>query len=567
MLLCSLLALGFIALPPHPLPPHPSARVSLGQDYPIRIALHDADRIVESVLDSSLYRVLENDPGFAANWNSPDAKRARIALRFLAGALETDLPGMTRQLLNRTIGLYVDPTAPGRAKDDPRWLAVLDLGDHVVASRWLEVFDQAALLIGATDDAVTEGEVRSINGKEFHATAGRWIVASNDREALDLAREALASQQEPFANDGVARLEFEIDVARLRDDSESKTPSRQGNGLGALLGYGLDAAGRTAERLVGSFELGDEAVTGVVELFHPPLAAEELALEWYTKPSGPTPPAIRPEGFIASLRLDRDFAAFYRARSSWLAEDSENDFVQFDNGMNLFFGGRAFGDEILPALSHGVVLVVARQEFVGQSAPPAIRLPAFTLVFGVDSERLTENEFATAFQNSLAIINLDRAGKGGDSLLAGSQTIEETTIYQARFLPPKKPSDEPLDFRFNYTPALAVTGNHVAIGSAQDGVAGVVKSLGATANPRVARPASTVIDVDLAALGAVLSDNREALIQDRMLKEGEDRAGATRAIDLFLLALSGCGELSAEISLADDRHVLDLKFGLGSKKD
>lgn len=562
MLLCSLLALGFIALPPHP-----AARIALGQEYPIRIALHDADRIVDRVLESSLYRELENDPGFAAKWNSPDAKRGRIALRFLAGALETDLPGMTRRLLDRTIGLYVDPTAPGRAKDDPRWLAVLDLGDDAVAMRWLEVFDQAALLVGATDDALTDGEVRSINGKEFHTTAGRWIVASNDREALELAREALRTQQEPFANDGGARLEFEIDVARLRDDSESKTPSRQGNGIGALLGYGLDAAGRTADRLVGSIELGDDAVSGLVELFHPPLDAEELALDWYTRPTGPTPPALRPEGFIGSLRLDRDFAAFYRARDSWLAEDSENDFVQFDNGMNLFFGGRAFGDEILPALSHGALLVLTRQGFVGQSAPPAIRIPAFTLLFGVDAERLTENEFATAFQNSLAIINLDQAGKGGDSLLAGSHTIDETTIYQARYLPPKKPTGEPLDFRFNFTPALAVARDHVVIGSAQDGVAAVVKSLGAATNPRVARPASTAIDVDLAALGAVLSENREALIQDRMLKEGEDRAAASRAIDLFLLALSGCGDFAAEISLAADRHVLDLRLGFGAKKD
>lgn len=532
---------------------------ALAAEYPIRFALNDGARVVDRVLDSALYARLERDGILGSALGAPDAKRGITALRFLAGALDTDLRGMATKLLDETIAVYLDPTAPGRSEGNPRLLVIADLGDDATAARWLEVFDQAAILVGATDDAITEGEVRSIDGKEFHAAAGRWIVAANDREALELARAALADQDMSLARDGTPRLSFEIDVARLRADRPERDDPRRENGLGALLGFGLEAAAAAATRLEGSIALLDHALAARVELFHPPLDASDPALAWYCAASGEAPPPLRPDGFVASLRVDRDFAAFYRAKDSWLAKESENAFLQFDSGMNLFFGGRSFADEILPALGAGATLLVTRRDFSDLPSAPAIRLPSFTLVAGVDPERLSEPELATAFQNTLAIINLDRAGKGGDSLLAGSSRVGEITLYEARFLPQKRP-EGPLDLRFNFAPALAIANDHLVIGSARDGVAKTVSALAAGDARRAARAALTELEIDLAAAGATLGDNRDALVDDRMLKEGEDRETASRAIDSFLALLAGCGRLNAALALEDDRHALDLSL-------
>lgn len=557
MSLVSIACLAFLAAPPVPgSAVRGSTVTALEAEYPIRIALHDGEGFLDRALDSEIFARIDAHPGVRAALDGPDAKRGLAALRFLAGALETDLRGMARGLLDETVALYLDPTAPGRSKDDPRLLVIVDLGDETRAARWLDVLDQAAILIGATDEAITEGEVRSINGKEFHAASGRWLIASNERAALEAARAALADPSLRLQRDGTPRLNFEVDVSRLRAKDAESAPKRQENGLGALFSYGLDAASRLATRIEGSLELTSGALTSRVEMLHSPLEANDAAFAWYCTVDGASPPTVRPEGFIASLRLDRDFAAFYRAKESWLAEESENAFVQFDSGMNLFFGGRSFGDEILPALGCGALLVVTSRGYADLPAPPAIKLPAFTLLTGVDEERLAEAELATAFQNTLAIVNLDRAGKGGDSLLAGSSRVGETTLYEARFLPPKK-HEGPLDLRFNFSPALALASEHLVIGSAKAGVAAAVAALESAQASRPARAALTEIEIDLAAAGDALAANRDALVDDRMLKEGEDRETAARAIDLFLAVLSGCGELRLALGLESDRHVLD----------
>jgi hypothetical protein len=532
------------------------SRASLAE-YPVRIALVNGGQLVDRWLESESYRALVSHPAWQAKMRERETKQGLGALRFLAGALQTDLPGMTRELFARTVAVYADPET--KIGDAPLLLACVDFGSEENAAKWIEVLDQTLALIAPSDDGINDGEIRSANGHEFHATAGRWMVVGNERAAVEAARAALATETPPLDAAGPPRLAFDVAVDRLREQPESTAPARQENGLGALVAFGLDAAGRLANRLDGAIEFGADAIRGSATLHHESLDAE--LLDWYVAPSGAVPPDIELAGAIASLRMDRAFAEFYRKRDTWLEEASENAFVQFDNGMGLFFGGRSFGDEILPALSQGALLLVNAQDYSHLPVRPQVAFPTFTLVTRVATDTIDADDLGTAFQSALAIVNLDRAGKGGDSLRSGIEELPTGTLYSGRFVPRKDHDGEPLDLRFNFSPALTVAADHLVISSTAAGAKQTAAALGAQTAPRAARPALTELRVALPALGDVLGANRETLITDRMLKEGETRAEAESAIDLFVEFLARCGELRLDLGLTDAGH--ELRFSLG----
>ncbi len=557
----------------------PAQLKSVVASYPVQIVLDNGGGAFDRIAESSLYRALEHSPPWVAAWKKKEAKRGLSALRFLAGALNLDLKGFLRTLIARRVVICVEPPADEKKKGGtPDLLAFVDLRDAATAERWFLVLDQAATLIGATENGISEGKIRSANGSEFHATVGSYLVFANTKSKLEATLAALpetANADEPSrAPDGPPRLSLHLDLSALRKANDKPAAEKHGNGIEALFLHGLDIGINHATTLAASLSLEPAMLRLQAELEHP--ALEESVDHWYRSADADTPPEIWPSGAIASLRLDRRFAEFYRDHERWLAEDSTNDFVQFDNAMNLFFGGRSFADEILPALGQGMLLVVTPQTFSDLYKPPAIRLPAFTLIANVVKGKLKESELATAFQSAVSIINLDRAGKGKTSLLAGRSTEGKVTIYDARFSAPEpgdpKPgesADSPSQtndapaIQYNATPALALTPDQLVIGSAVEGVVAAVRELALHKEPRKSKPATTELRLDLAALAAILDSNREALITDRMLKEGENRASAATWIDLFLTILKGSGDLDALLLATGKGHTLDVGLRIG----
>lgn len=548
----------------------PPARVSslahAGDDalaeHPIHLSLtHGAD-IVDRVLGSALYLHLAKHPSWLAVEKRPETRQGLVGLRFLAGALKTDLPGMLRLALGRRVDLYA---TPGEDGGDGTILIAIDLADADRAHQTFEVLDQTLTLVGAADGTpLADGPVRSVNGKEFHAECGTTIVLGNDRASVEAAVKSLAQRSAPAADEmaqDVPRFHFDLDLAQLRKLADSELlPEIHENGVGALLFHGLAIAINRSTRLSGEFRVEDDEIAIAASLEHP--ALDDPKLEWYLAPSGPVTPRLWPTGTIASLRIDRKLAEFYGHRTDWLAEASENDFVQFDQALSLFFGGRSFGEEILPNFGDGILALVSPQQFESLGKRPSPHFPALTLLTPVAPGKLKDKDLAMFFQNSIAIVNLERAQHGQDSLFVRSEKKHGATVHSARFELPEAEdggsTPEP-EVRFNLSPTLTSAHGQFILGTSEEGVdlaLAALKSLG-DQKGELAQPALTSLAIDAQAAAKELENNRDTLIANRMLDEGEDHAHATQAIDLFLLGLRTLARFEVGITAKQGHFGLD----------
>lgn len=530
--------------------------------HPIHLSLTNGADIVDRVLGSALYDHLSKHPSWLAVEKRPDIRQGLVGLRFLAGALKTDLPGMLRLALGRRVDLYA---TPGSADDEGTLVLAIDLADAARAHETFEVLDQTLTLVGAADGKpLAEGPVRSVNGQEFHAECGTTIIIGNDRASVEAAVKSLAQRpaapREAMAQ-AAPRLRFELDLALLRKLTDSPPlPEIHENGVGALLFHGLAIAINQATRLSGEFRIENDEIALAAALEHPGL--DDPKLEWYLAPSGPVTPQLWPQGTIASLRLDRKLAEFYSHRTDWLSEASENDFVQFDQALSLFFGGRSFGEEILPNFGNGILALVTPQHFESLGKRPSPHLPALTLLTPVAPGKLKDKDLAMFFQNTIAIVNLERAQHGQDSLFVRSEKKHGAMVHSARFELPEPedggPAPEP-EMRFNMSPALTSAHGQFILGTGEEGVDAALAALKGLEDKKseLAQPGRTQLAIDVQAAANELENNRDTLIANRMLDEGEDHAKATQAIDLFLLGLRTLAHLELGIAAKDGHFGLD----------
>jgi uncharacterized protein YheU (UPF0270 family) len=149
-----------------------------------------------------------------------------------------------------------------------------------------------------------------------------------------------------------------------------------------------------------------------------------------------------------------------------------------------------------------------------------------------------------AFQTGIGIVNATQ-GRMGNAFLLFNETHKGVSIHGARYLPPsmgEKEAMKSLPIRYNFSPSFAIVKDYLVLASTPD----VLKELidaqaGAT-------PVRAGVNAGLWIRGSeahrAVRENRENLIAQTMVKEGDDRATAERKIDLLLDAARHVRSLS-----------------------
>lgn len=509
-------------------------------------------------------RIAEH-PAWKSASRRTDLRKALSAVRFFAGALDLDVDAALEQTLGAEWVLGAMPPEKGEHGADA--VLAIRLRSEDSAARLFEALDHLLNLFAAERGAgVSDGAIRSANGKEFHARSGDCVLIASRRDALAAVLADLASSGPAGEASSPSFLEVDVDLQALRDAGRFQpAPLRQDNAIGALLLHGLFAAYDEARalRVRGAWHGGSLDVAIALEGV-PGSVFETDA--WYFPPAAkvqPVAPAPGVPGLVFALTLQRDLPEFYRRRLELLSPDQENAALQFETGANLVFANREFGDEVLGALAGPVTLTAELQDYADAKQPPKVRLPGVTLGAPLDVAKLPPDALATAFQTLISFVNVDRTQKGQATLLLGADASPACRLYDARYLD-DAPRDSD-DLRFNARPALAlVTGEQGAtrffLGTARRTVEAAVA---AAKDPAAgAAPLATRVRLDVPRLREGLAADREALIAQRMLEKGEGESEAGDAIDLFLLALAPIGAVQLDVDRAEDAVEIDLSIGV-----
>jgi hypothetical protein len=190
-------------------------------------------------------------------------------------------------------------------------------------------------------------------------------------------------------------------------------------------------------------------------------------------------------------------------------------------------------------------------EFDGGTAP-TIALPAACMVARITDETVGQG-LVSAFQTTIGIANLEASRQRRPALRLDLALVDGVTVTRARFPRPRAVDAAgaplPVDVRYNLAPACALVGEHLVVGTHHALVTELVREL--VAALPAAPPATALRDSDLtdhielngAALAALLRANRETLTLNAMLEEGKPRARAEAEIEALAALLQSCAHI------------------------
>ncbi|TWU01324.1 hypothetical protein [Stieleria varia] len=277
---------------------------------------------------------------------------------------------------------------------------------------------------------------------------------------------------------------------------------------------------------------------------------------------GHGPNLVSVPGTVMTLSTHRDFAQMW-LRAGDLFDDRVNDeFAKADATLTTIFAGRDFGEDILGAINPEVGLVVARQDFGDRLPRPAIKIPEFALVATLREPEIMTRDLRRTFQTLIGFFNVVGAMNGQTQLELGMEDLGEgAQLVTSQYVP--EPGDENSDaakILFNFSPTVGFNGERFVLASTM----GLARRLTTAATPDPATlDANSAMTVSASGLQSALQDNREQLIAQNMLEEGNGRDEAEAAIDL-LLTVVGFLESSSLQLKADDAELaveFDLKVG------
>jgi len=233
--------------------------------------------------------------------------------------------------------------------------------------------------------------------------------------------------------------------------------------------------------------------------------------------------------------------------------------------ISLFFGGLDFGEDISPELSPWIQVISSEIEF-DAGPTPAVQFPALAIVATLGNPELSGQRWNTAFQSLIGMINIDAAQKNGGrgGMLLGLSLEGETVLSHASYPTPRPGA--PVDARYNLRPTCCVVGDHLIIGSHEDLVRQIVRSLdGSAASNSADTPPGEYLSLEAQPLARLIRSNQEALIMNKVVDEGVSFEEATSEIEGLALAMEAFESLELHVDYGDPSAIrARLHLGLKS---
>lgn len=524
--------------------------------------------MTEAITSLPLYRQQSSNPKFVEFIN---------IIKYLETTLETDWRTGLVKLTGGGITFAVCP--------QDTVIAIVDAEDERLLQRLHEIF-----LSFARGEAEKQGhpervaskEYRGLtawtfDGKEAHAIIGKRFIFSNRSEglkaALDLqAREGTslaagsAFQAAMRANDSKAAAAAFVNLKPLMNlpkvaallDGSRKNP------LASLMFAGICESLRSSNWLALGLDVRDKTLT--VQALTDGKAAGPASPTAFAVPQkageGAWPNVSVPRR-IAAMSLYRDLHGFYAAKDTLFPERTSG-LIFFENMMGIFFTGRDLTSEVLAETEPEVRIVVAEQQYDPAVGTPQIKIPAFAVILRLRNPQQFGKVVEEAWQKAVGLVNFTRGQQALPGLIIDRPTHGQTSFTVAAFSTADVQDRTKLEQRFNFRPALAMPGEYLIL-SSTDGLArDLIDAMIRKPTPAVTPIAQThsVLEIDGLQAASILQANREAMIQQDMVKKGKGRAEAEAGIDLFITLVKLVDQAKLSIGTRDNLTQVQLQTRL-----
>ena len=435
---------------------------------------------------------------------------------------------------------------------------MVDAADEHIVAKLHEFFLEAArgeaTKAGEPDRVRSEQhgdvEVWSFDGKEAHAILGKRFVLSNRPEGLRAVLELREGTREgnlatkasyqaatkAVGPDAALRVYVDLDTLKQAPDVARALEQGRQNPMVALLLAGVVDSLRESTWLASGLHVErDELVLRALTDAGPTGSASPAAFALPTAPGDGPRPNLEVPNRIAAFSAWRDLHRFYAAKDELFPERSSG-LIFFENMMGIFFSGRDLTDEVLAEMRPEIRLVVAEQTYDPAIGTPQVRFPGFAAVLGLRHPDMFGEVVEEGWQKALGLINFTRGQEALPGLIIdrGVQGDTEFTVAYFSTSAPDVEDRAHLPQRFNIRPSVAMPGEYLILSSTEGLARDLIDALGEEAATNVSRlEVDTLLELDGAHLASIVEANRESMVRNNMLEEGNTRKEAETAIELL----------------------------------
>jgi hypothetical protein len=232
--------------------------------------------------------------------------------------------------------------------------------------------------------------------------------------------------------------------------------------------------------------------------------------------------------------------------------DTNDGFAKADANLTTFFAGRDFGEDILGSFKSEVGFIATRQDFEDVLPRPTIKLPAFAFVFELKEPESMTRELRRNFQSLIGFLNIVGAQNGQNQLEMDMERIgDHAQLITSSYVPEEDDRDSTeAGIAYNFSPSVGFAGERFVVASSQTLARQL--TLAKTPNPATIDE-NTRGKLNAGVLRDVLADNREQLVSQNMLEDGNSREEAEAIIDLLLQVVDYFQGASITLGSTDDR--------------
>ena len=557
--------------------PLPPASEWISRDAAIVLEISDPHAVLDVALQPKAIAGITTLPAFQRQAATPGFMQLSLLIGHLEQRFNTDWKTGLGQLLGGGVTLAVGP--------GDRTLLIVDAEDGQMLRDIHEIFLTIARGEAAKrgDPAiVASAEYRGVtgwtfNGKEAHAIVGNRLLVANKAAtlmaALDLRAEpgnrslaslpAYRSAKKNLGSEAAGLALANLDVLK-QVPGVRKMLAPSDNFFLSLLFAELTESLRGSSWLV--MDLKVEGETLSLQAMADGKSAGPAGPAGFAWPDGPDEgalPNLSVPRRIAALSFYRDLHSFYAAKDELFPERTSG-LIFFENMMGIFFSGRDLTEEVLGETTPEVRIVVARQEYDPAVGTPRVQIPAFAAIFRIrDPENFSEVA-EEAWQKAVGLINFTRGQQALPGLIIDRPTHNDVKFTTAHFSGSSTAADKMnVEMRYNVRPALAMLGDHMIFSSTEALARDLIDALKKEMDGEV-RPLAEVhsfVEIDGAALAAILRANRENFVRQDMVQKGNTRQEAENGNDILVTIAQYLGQAKLKVAKQNGRSraSLDLK--------
>lgn len=507
------------------------------------VEIADPPQLIDAVMNHRLRQKVEEMDQVQQFVKSPQFAMAMMGKELLEKQLGCTWDTALRNVTSEGLYLGFDAKTQGLA-------LMFQSEDEADLKKTAETFLNMATLAAQRDGGEAPYKVTQYRdckvadfGDFLIARKGTWFLAANNKDLAkqianamsDSGQECVADQawyQEVKKSQADEPVWLAVNLDVIRDAGVAKelfSGSVDDPGAELLLGGVLDGL-KNAAHLSANFRLDESVQVNLALPFKEEWASSTREFFYGPSLKGKAPKLVEVKNSIASLTTYRDFGSWWLAKEDLFSERVIAQMAEFDSQISTLLAGLDFGEEFLGGLESGVQLLVVEHE-AEEGYEPDIKLPGFAIVAELKDEKFAR-KVRVAYKNMIGIFNLNLGMEGQTQLDTTTEKLDGISLTSAEYLFEEGAEDGLL--LYNFSPSIAFVEKYTVVASTRKLALEVAEQMRA-GNFQSATESNTRLNLDAQQLHQILKLNKEALVANNMVSEGNSRGEAETQIDALLL--------------------------------